>query len=58
MFYDILERKKAFQSYKNKEFKSRKIGNFFFFQGGYSMLFGPNLAMFTSFHFTQNRPRK
>ena len=28
MFYDILERRKAFQSYKNKKFKSRKIGVF------------------------------
>ena len=31
VFYDILERKKAFQGYKNKKFKIQKTDIFFFF---------------------------
>ena len=48
MFYDILERKKAFQSYKNEEFKSRKIG---IFSKGLVHDFDLKLSIFPSFHF-------
>ena len=30
MFYDILERRNAFQDYKNKKFKKRKNCDFYF----------------------------
>ena len=39
VFYDILERKNAFQAYKNKKFK--KSTNWDFSQG-----FGPKMAIF------------
>ena len=42
VFYDILERKKAFLSYKNNQFKQSK--KFTFFHG-----FGPKMASFANF---------
>ena len=50
VFYEILERKKAFLGYKNKKFKKSKNGNFckgvnpWFWSS-----FGPKMAMFPTF---------
>ena len=52
VFYDILERKNAFLSYKNNKFKKSK--NWFFFQGG----FGPKMAIFPIFFFRLYRSGK
>ena len=46
VFYDILERKNAFLSYKNKKFKSRKI---VIFPKGLTHGFGPKMAIFRTF---------
>ena len=46
VFYDILERKKALLGYKNKKFKSRKIG---IFPKGLTHGFGPKMAIFPTF---------
>ena len=45
-FYDILERKKAVVRYKNKKFKSRKIG---VFPKGLTHGFGPKMAISLTF---------
>ena len=52
VFYDILERKNAFLSYKNNKFKKSK--NWFFFQRG----FGPKMAIFPIFFFRLYRSGK
>ena len=49
VFYDILQRKKAFLRYKNKKFKSRKID---IFPKGLTHGFGPKMAIFPSFFFS------
>ena len=46
VFYDILERKKAFLRYKNKKFKSRKID---IFPKGLTHGFGPKMTIFPTF---------
>ena len=43
VFYDILEQKKAFLGYKNKNSKSRKID---FFPNGLTHRFPPKMAIF------------
>ena len=43
IFYDILERKNVFLSYKNKKFKIRKID---IFPKGLTFSFGPKMAIF------------
>ena len=51
VFYDILERKNAFLSYKNK--KVRKVEKLTFSQ---RPGFGPKMAIFPTFLFRQYRP--
>ena len=46
VFYDILERRKAFLRYKNKKFKSRKID---IFPKWLTHSFGPKMASFETF---------
>ena len=48
VFYDILERKNAFLSYKNKSSQSRKIE---VFPKGLTHGFGPKIAIFPTFSF-------
>ena len=48
VFYDILERKNAFLSYKNKKLKSRKID---IFSKGLTHGFGPKIAILTTLFF-------
>ena len=48
VFYDILERRKAFLRYKNKKFKSRKID---IFPKWLTHSFGPKMASFETFFF-------
>ena len=55
VFYDILERKNAFLSYKNNKFKSSKIE---IFPKGLTHGFGPKMAMFPNFFFRQFRSGK
>ena len=56
MFYDILERKKAFLGFKNEKFKNSKIG---IFPKRLTHGFGPKMAIFPIFFFfEQNRPEK
>ena len=50
VFYDILERKKAFLGYKIKKLKSRKID---IFSNGLTHCFGPKMAIFPTFFFRQ-----
>ena len=50
VFYDILERKNAFLSYKTKSSKHRKID---FFAKWLSHGFGPKMAIFSTFLFSQ-----
>ena len=50
VFYDILERKNAFLTYKNKKFKKSKIDIF-------AMVLVKNLDFFPYFVFGLNRPR-
>ena len=50
VFYDILERKNAFLSYKNKKFKKSK--NWHFSRGVKG--FGPKIAIFPIFFFSQS----
>ena len=45
VFYDILERKNAFWSYKNKKFKKSKMA---IFPKGLTHGFGPKMAIFPS----------
>ena len=55
VFYDILEGKNAFLSYKNKKFKQSKID---IFPKGLTHGFGPKMAVFQIFFFGQYRPGK
>ena len=55
VFYDILEREKAFLGYKTKEFK--KSTNLHFLKG-LVCCFGPKLAIFPSLSFQVIKPRK
>ena len=55
VFYDILERKKAFLGYKNKKFKKSKNSHF---SKGLTHGFVPNMAIFPTFFFRQYRPGK
>ena len=56
VFYDILERKKAFLRYKNKKFKSQKSD---IFPKGLTHGFGPKMYIFKMFFsFRQYRPGK
>ena len=55
VFYDILERKNAFLSYKNKKLEKSKID---IFQKGLTHRFGPKMAIFPIFFFRQYRPGK
>ena len=48
VFYDILERKNAFLSYKKKNFKKSKID---IFARGLTHGFGPKMAIFATFFF-------
>ena len=48
VFYDILERKNAFLSYKKKNFKKSKID---IFARGLTHGFGPKMAIFPTFFF-------
>ena len=48
VFYDILERKHAFQGYKNKKFNSRKID---ILPNQLTHGFGPKMAIFRTFFF-------
>ena len=48
VFYDILERKNAFLSYKNKKFEKSKNGHF---SKGVNHGFGPKMAIFPTFFF-------
>ena len=50
VFYDILERKKAFLGYKNKNFKKSKHWHF---SKGVNPRFGPKMAIFQTFFFRQ-----
>ena len=54
-FYDILQRKNVFLSYKNKKFKSRKTD---IFPKGLTHGFGPKVAIISTFLFRQYRPGK
>ena len=70
VFYDILERENAFLGYKNKKFKSWKIGIFpkgvnpwfcskmDIFPKGLTHGFGINMAIFSRIFFGQYRPGK
>ena len=51
VFYDILERKKAFLRYKNKKFLSRIID---IFPKWLTHGFGPKMAIFANFSFLCN----
>ena len=55
VFYDILQRKKAFQGYKNKKFKQSKNWDF---SRGVNPWFWSKLAIFLSFIFRQYKPQK
>ena len=55
VFYDILERKHAFLSYKTRSFKIRKID---IFPNGLTHGFGPIMEIFPTFFFTQYNPGK
>ena len=55
VLYDILERKNAFLGYKNKKLKSRKID---IFPKGLTHGFGPKMAIFPTFFFSQCSPGK
>ena len=54
VFYDILQRKNASLSYKNKKFKKSKN---WYFSKGLTHVFGPKMAIFLIF-FRQYRPGK
>ena len=53
VFYDILERKKAFRGYKNKNFKKSKNGPFF---KGVNPWFLSKRGHFSNFFFREYRP--
>ena len=50
VFYNILERKNAFLSYKNKKFKKSKNWHYFF-PKRLTHGFGPKMAIFPTFFF-------
>ena len=52
VFYDILERKKAFLGFKNEKFKNSKIG---IFPKRLTHGFGPKMAVSPTFLFRPNR---
>ena len=52
VFYDILERKKAFLHYKNNKFHSRKI---YIFPKGLTHGFDPKMGILATFVFIQYR---
>ena len=56
LFYDILERKNAFQRYKKKELQ--RVEKLIFFLKGLTYGFGPKKANFPTFFFSQYRPGK
>ena len=56
VFYDILERKNAFLSYKNKKFKQSK--KLTFFQRGLTHGFGPKMAIVPSLFYRPYMRRK
>ena len=51
VFYDILERKKAFLGYKKKKSKKSQIH---IFPGGLTHAFGPKMAIFPTLFFLGN----
>ena len=55
VFYDILQRENAFQSYKNNKFKKSKID---IFPKGLALTPGAKMAIFPTFFFRQYRPGK
>ena len=55
VFYDILERKNAFLSYKNKKFEKSNNGHF---SKGVNHGFGLKMAIFPTFFFRQYRSGK
>ena len=55
VFSDILERKNAFQGYKNKKLKKSKVD---IFPRGITHGSGPKLAIFPTFFFRQYMPGK
>ena len=55
VFYGILERINAFLGYKNKKFKSHKIG---IFPKGLAHGFGPKMAIFPTIFFQAIQARK
>ena len=55
VFYDILERKNAFLSYKNKKFKKSKNWDF---SKGVNLWFWSKIGLFPSFVFRHYRPGK
>ena len=55
VFYDILEQKNAFPSYKNRNFKKSKNGHF---SKGDNPWFCPNMAISSTFLFRQYKPGK
>ena len=55
VFYDILQRKRAFLGYKNKKFQKSKID---IFPKWLTHGFGPKLAIFQTFFFRQDKPGK
>ena len=55
VFYDILERKNVFLSYKNKNFNKAKNWHFF---KGVNPWFWSKIAILTTFFFRQYRPLK
>ena len=55
VFYDILERKKTFLSYKNKKFKKSKNLHF---SKGVNPWFWSKMAIFPTFFFSQNKSEK
>ena len=55
VFDNIIERKKFFNTIKNKKLKVQKLA---FFQRGYSMVLVKNLKIFHLFYYWQNQPAK
>ena len=55
VFYDILQQKNAFPSYKNKNFQQSKNWHF---SKGLTHGFGPKIVIFPTFLFRQHRPGK
>ena len=55
-FYDILEQKNAFLDHKNKKFKKGRKTDIF--RKGLTHSFGPKMATFPTFLFSQYKPEK